>query len=128
MTRAGVLKKKKVFLANIYERIWSKKILGDTEHEGETLSTGEETVCMLPCMSIRWSGHMWVLARLLTVLSTRAVDISLLVNSSCILHVSIVQYCTELRVSHYRVIQLHVVYPFHTAVMKPCRKRDTATA
>ena len=32
---------KKVFLANIYERNWPKKVSGDTEHEGETLSTRE---------------------------------------------------------------------------------------
>ena len=53
---------KKTFLANIYERIWPKQFSGDIEHEGETLSVGEEVVYMLAHVFIRWSGHKGVYA------------------------------------------------------------------
>ena len=75
-TRGGP--KKKVFLANIYERIWPKKISGDTEHEGETLSTGEGVVYMAHNVFVRCSGHTDLYSRHLSVLvvvdsySTRA--------------------------------------------------------
>ena len=60
--------KKKVFLANIYERIWPKKISGDTEHEGETLSTGEGVVYMPRNVFVRCSGHTDLYSRHLSVL------------------------------------------------------------
>ena len=67
MTRAGD-QKKKFFLANIYERIWPKKISGDTEHEGETLSTGEGVVYMLHNVFRCCSQHTYMYARHLSVL------------------------------------------------------------
>ena len=60
--------KKKVFLANIYERIWPKKISGDTEHEGETLSTGEGVIYILHNVFIRRSEHTDLYVRRLSVL------------------------------------------------------------
>ena len=65
-TRGGP--KKKFFLANIYERIWPKKISGDTEHEGETLSTGEGMVYVLHNVFRCCSQHTYMYARHLSVL------------------------------------------------------------
>ena len=67
MTRAGGTKKK-VFLANMYERNWPKKVSGDTEHEGETLSTREGVVYMLHNVSICCSQRTCMYARHLSVL------------------------------------------------------------
>ena len=47
----------------------AKKIIsGDLEHEGETLSTGEEAVCMLHNVFIRCSEHTDLYARHLSVI------------------------------------------------------------
>lgn len=54
----GLQTKKKVFLANIYERIWPKKSFGDTEHEWETLITGGGMVYILYCVCIHRVENM----------------------------------------------------------------------